>query len=153
MSQGSQQAREKAYQRAARRMQPRRPIFKNTLLAFLMGGLICALAQVFLSWVRSRGLPEKEALALTSGFMIFWGAFLTGLGVYDVLGRVGGMGAALPITGFANSMVSPAMEFKREGYVLGVGARLFTVAGPVIVYGLVSAILVTAARWLLTGSP
>ncbi|HHY96158.1 MAG TPA: stage V sporulation protein AC [Firmicutes bacterium] len=144
---------QKAYQRTARAMQPRRPILKNTVLAFLVGGIICALAQLFLSYLLGRGLPQKEAFALTSGFMVFWGALLTGLGVYDVIGRVGGMGAALPITGFANSMVSPAMEFKREGYVLGVGARLFTVAGPVIVYGLVSAVVVVGVKWLLTGTP
>jgi len=144
---------QKAYQRTARAMQPRRPILRNTVLAFLVGGIICALAQLFLSYLLSRGLPQKEAFALTSGFMVFWGALLTGLGVYDVIGRVGGMGAALPITGFANSMVSPAMEFKREGYVLGVGARLFTVAGPVIVYGLVSAVVVVVVKWLLTGTP
>lgn len=144
---------QKAYQRTARAMQPRRPILRNTVLAFLVGGIICALAQLFLSYLLSRGLPQKEAFALTSGFMVFWGALLTGLGVYDVIGRVGGMGAALPITGFANSMVSPAMEFKREGYVLGVGARLFTVAGPVIVYGLVSAVVVVGVKWLLTGTP
>lgn len=144
---------QEAYQRTARAMQPRRPILKNTVLAFLVGGLICALAQLFLSYLLGRGVAQKEALAVTSGFMVFWGALLTGLGVYDNIGRVGGMGAALPITGFANSMVSPAMEYKREGYVLGVGAKLFTVAGPVIVYGLVSAMLVVLTRWLLTGRP
>ncbi|MDI6893362.1 MAG: SpoVA/SpoVAEb family sporulation membrane protein [Bacillota bacterium] len=134
-------------------MQPRRPIFRNTVLAFLIGGAICALAQLFLSYLLGRGMPQKEALAATSGFMVFWGALLTGLGVYDVIGRVGGMGAALPITGFANSMVSPALEYKREGYVLGVGAKLFTIAGPVIVYGLVAAVLVVLLRWLITGHP
>ncbi|MEW6545678.1 MAG: SpoVA/SpoVAEb family sporulation membrane protein [Bacillota bacterium] len=144
---------QQVYQQTARAMQPRRPIFKNTVLAFLVGGAICGLAQFFLSYLTARGLPQKEALAATSGFMVFWGALLTGLGVYDVIGRVGGMGAALPITGFANSMVSPALEFKREGYVLGVGAKLFTVAGPVIVYGLVSAVFVVLARWLITGHP
>lgn len=144
---------QQAYQETARAMQPRRPVFRNVVLAFLVGGTICALAQLFLSYLLGRGLPQKEALAATSGFMIFWGALLTGLGVYDVIGRVGGMGAALPITGFANSMVASALEFKREGYVLGVGAKLFTVAGPVIVYGLVSAVVVVLLRWLITGQP
>lgn len=144
---------QQAYQETARAMQPRRPIFRNTVLAFLIGGAICALAQLFLSYLLGRGMPQKEALAATSGFMVFWGALLTGLGVYDVIGRVGGMGAALPITGFANSMVSPALEYKREGYVLGVGAKLFTIAGPVIVYGLVAAVLVVLLRWLITGHP
>lgn len=134
-------------------MQPRRPVLRNTVLAFLVGGLICALGQLFFLYLRGRGVAEKDALAFTSGFMVFWGALLTGLGVYDVIGRVGGMGAALPVTGFANSMVASALEFKREGYVLGVGAKLFTVAGPVIVYGLVSAVAVVLLRWLITGRP
>ena len=150
---GQAESPQRAYQKTARSLQPRRPIFRNVVLAFLVGGAICALAQVFLSYLLGRGVTLKEALAATSGFMIFWGALLTGFGVYDVIGRVGGMGATLPITGFANSMVSPALEFKREGYVLGVGARLFTIAGPVIVYGLVSAVLVVLVRWLITGTP
>lgn len=147
------QSPQQAYQKTARALQPRRPVFRNTVLAFLVGGLICALAQLFLSYLLGRGVPRKEALSATSGFMIFWGALLTGVGVYDLIGRVGGMGAALPITGFANSMVSPALEFKREGYVLGVGSKLFTVAGPVLVYGLVSAVVVVGAKWLITGHP
>ena len=83
---------------------------------------------------------------MTSTAMVFLGAFLTGLGVYDEIGRFAGMGAALPITGFANSVVSPAMEYKREGFVLGVAARMFQVAGPVIVYGSLSALLVSILR-------
>ena len=92
---------------------------------------------------------ESQAIAFTAGIMIAAGATLTGFGIYDEIGRVGGMGSALPITGFANSIVSPAMEFKREGFILGVSAKMFNVAGPVIVYGLLSAAIVTAAILVL----
>ena len=88
-------------------------------MAFLTGGLICTAGQGVLSCILSRGMPEKQAYVLTSSIMVFAGAFLTGLGVYDKLGSFAGMGAALPITGFANSVVSPAMEYKHEGFVLG----------------------------------
>lgn len=133
------------YNRLARSFQPPRPILRNTLLAFLAGGAICTVAQVILGYLCSK-LPKTQAAAMTSTIMVFLGAFLTGLGVYDEIGRFAGMGAALPITGFANSVVSPAMEFKREGFVLGVSARMFQVAGPVIVYGSLSALVVSILR-------
>lgn len=95
--------------------------------------------------LRSR-IPEQQAIGYTSGLMVVLGSVLTAVGYYDEIGRVGGMGSALPITGFANSIVAPAMEFKREGYVLGVAAKMFNVAGPVIVYGLVTAAIVTLIR-------
>ncbi|MDP2859974.1 MAG: SpoVA/SpoVAEb family sporulation membrane protein [Bacillota bacterium] len=119
------------------------------MLAFGVGGTICALGQVVLLWLLGLGLRESQAGAYTSAIMIGVGATLTGLGIYDEIGSVGGMGSALPITGFANSIVSPAMEFKREGFILGVSAKMFNVAGPVIVYGLLSAALVTAALLVL----
>lgn len=103
-------------------------------------------------FINGLGMTPKAASGPTSSVMIFIGALLTGLGIYDEIGRVGGMGAALPITGFANSIVSPAMEFKREGWVLGVGAKMFTVAGPVIVYGLLSSFVVGLAIFAMKGS-
>jgi len=121
---------------------PRKPLLRNAILAFLVGGAICTVGQGVLTGFTSAGLSLKEAVPLASAAMIALGAFLTGVGVYDSIGRIGGMGALLPITGFANSIVSPAMEYKREGFVLGMGAKMFTVAGPVIVFGLVSAVLV-----------
>ncbi|MDQ7792945.1 MAG: stage V sporulation protein AC [bacterium] len=132
-----------------RRRTPPRPILLNTVRAFLVGGAICTIGQFFLGFFRGRGLPLTEASAVTAATMIFLGAVLTGLGVYDRIGRRGGMGAFLPITGFANAIVAPAMEFKREGFVLGVGARMFTVAGPVIVYAVLVSVLVGAFLWLL----
>ncbi|HHY12516.1 MAG TPA: SpoVA/SpoVAEb family sporulation membrane protein [Firmicutes bacterium] len=125
---------------------PRRPIVRNIILAFFVGGLICTAGQVVLTYAISGGMPVQHAYALTSSVMVFAGAFLTGIGVYDKLGSLAGMGAALPITGFANSVVSPAMEYKREGFVLGVAARMFQVAGPVIVYASLTATVVSILR-------
>lgn len=130
------------YQKLVQAKKPPRPVLRNALAAFLIGGLICAVGQLVMNYFVSHGMPPKEAAGPTSGVMVFLGALLTGLGIYDQIGRVGGMGSALPITGFANSIVSPAMEFKREGFVLGVGARMFVIAGPVIVYGLVTSFFV-----------
>ena len=94
-------------------------------------------------------MPRIEASAAATATMVFIGAFLTGIGIYDEIGKFGGAGSIVPITGFANSIVSPAMEFKREGYVLGVGAKLFTVAGPVLVYGISTSIVVGIIYFLL----
>ncbi|HHY37872.1 MAG TPA: stage V sporulation protein AC, partial [Clostridia bacterium] len=126
---------EKQYKEILAQVAPPRPILRNCVAAFLVGGAICALGQVVLSYFLMKGMPKADASSATSIVMVFLGAFLTGLGVYDKLGPIAGMGAALPITGFANSIVAPAMEFKREGYVLGIAARMFTVAGPVLVFG------------------
>lgn len=131
-----------AYARLVQTYHPPRPVLRNLLAAFLVGGSICVFAQVVLDFLVRRGLPANQAQAMTSSFMVFLGALFTGLGVYDKLGKFAGMGAALPITGFANSIVSPAMEFKREGYVFGVGAKLFSLAGPVLVYGISASVIV-----------
>jgi stage V sporulation protein AC len=130
------------YQSTALRLAPKQTVVKNVVMAFLVGGTICLAGQVILNIFLQNGLAEKEAGAATSALLVFLGAFLTGLGYYDELGKVAGAGSIVPITGFANSIVSSAMEFKREGFVYGVGARLFTVAGPVIVYGTLVSILV-----------
>lgn len=125
---------------------PKRPLVRNVVSAFLVGGLICAVGQFILTYVISQGIALTQAYAMTSSIMIFAGAFFTGIGIYDKLGHIGGMGAALPITGFANSVVSPAMEYKREGFILGVAARMFQVAGPVIVYATLSGAIVTILK-------
>ncbi|MFO7245834.1 MAG: stage V sporulation protein AC [Thermaerobacter sp.] len=134
-----------------RRHQPRPPILRNVLAAFLVGGLICVVGQAVLGWFMSGGMTPKDAAAPTAAVMVIAGALLTGLGLYDELARFAGMGSALPITGFANSIVAPALEAKREGYVLGVGAQLFTIAGPVIVYGVLAALAAAALRYGLVG--
>ncbi len=122
---------------------------KDCTMAFLFGGLICIIAQVFKDLISSDffanrvyAFDEEGAAAITTLFMVFLGALLTALNVYDNIGRIAGAGSIVPITGFANSIVSPAMEFRSEGHILGVGAQMFVVAGPVLVYGTTASVLV-----------
>lgn len=147
MKAGSGEARE--YRNLAKRYAPPRPVLRNVALAFLVGGAICLVGEGVFALVAPRVAGKQLAVSLTSGVMIAIGALLTGLGLYDEIGRLGGMGSAIPVTGFANSIVSPAMEFKREGFVLGVTAKMFVIAGPVIVYGLVTAFVVAALKIML----
>lgn len=130
------------YEKLVKKGQPPTPILKNAIAAFLVGGTICSIGQVILNFYKFSGIVEKQASIATAATMVLIGAVLTGLGIYDEIGKIGGAGSMVPITGFANSIVSPALEFKREGYVYGVGAKVFTIAGPVLLYGsLVSAII------------
>lgn len=117
------------------------PSWKNIPMAFLTGGLICTLGQGLLELYRYLGLNLDRASLLVSITLVFLSALLTGLGLYDNLAKHAGAGTLVPITGFANAVVSPALEFKSEGLILGLGAKLFVIAGPVIVYGV-------AASWL-----
>lgn len=127
------------YAEIVRQLKPKPRIWRNIFWAFVVGGLICLLGQFILAFFLTRGLSINEAGAATSATLVFVAAFLTGLGVYDEVSRFGGAGGIVPITGFANSMVSPALEYRAEGLVFGVGSRLFTVAGPVLVWGIVTA--------------
>lgn len=147
--QGSQKMQE--YQDMASQMRPRKPLLKNALWAFFVGGLISEVGQAVQWFFMQHGLSAKEATPPMTVVMIGLGALLTGLGWYDRVVKHGGMGGSLPITGFANAMVAPAMEFRTEGLVLGVGAKLFTVAGPVLAYGLAAAFVVGLLRLLITG--
>lgn len=137
------------YQSTALLLAPQTTIVKNVLMAFFVGGTICLTGQVIMNAFLQAGLSKLEAGGSTSALLIFLGAFLTGLGYYDELGKIAGAGSIVPITGFANSIVSSAMEFKREGFVYGVGARLFTVAGPVLVYGTMVSMLVGLIYYFL----
>lgn len=128
-----------AFEKIVKQVKPKPRIGRNVFWAFMVGGLICLVGQLILSFYRARGLDFNEAGAATSATLVFLAAFLTGLGVYDEVSRFGGAGGIVPITGFANSMVSPALEYRAEGLVFGVGARLFTIAGPVLVWGIVIA--------------
>lgn len=118
------------YKNFVKQKRPKPPILKNVIIAFFVGGIICVIGQVILNFFISQGMSPNQAGAPTSIIMIFLGAFLTGIGIYDKIGKFAGAGSVVPITGFANSIVSPAMEFKREGYVFGVAAKMFVVAGP-----------------------
>lgn len=121
---------------------PTSNILKDCVLAFVIGGLICVVGQFVMNTFLALGVPEDDVGLYVASIMVFLGAFLTGIGVYDSMGKYAGAGTIVPITGFANSIVSPAMEFKREGYVFGVGAKMFVIAGPILVYGISSSIIV-----------
>lgn len=137
------------YQNLTKSMTPRPTVHKNILRAFIVGGIICAFGQVVINVLTMAGLERADASTAATAFLIFLGALLTGLGVYDDIGKFAGAGSIVPVTGFANSIVSPALEFKREGYVMGVGAKLFTVAGPVLVYGITTSIVVGIISYFL----
>lgn len=129
------------YSKMVDKASPNSPILLNCLKAFLFGGLICTLGQVIMELLRMAGLSEKEMLAGTSSILIIITAILTGIGVFDKIASQAGAGTIVPITGFANSVVSPALEFKHEGFILGTAAQMFTIAGPVIVYGTASSFI------------
>ena len=137
------------YQKYVDKKSPDSKLFRNLIRAFVVGGLICSIGQFFFNIYKSRGLDPDVSSSLTVMSMIFLGALFTGLNVYDELGRYAGAGSIVPITGFANSIVSPAMEYKSEGYVLGVGSKMFLIAGPVIVYGVSVSVIVGFIHYLL----
>ena len=130
------------YQQYVDQKTPNSPILKNCFNAFWVGGLICALGQIIFEICKTRGIDETTSYAIVSILLIFMSAFLTALNLFNKIGKFAGAGSLIPITGFANSIVSPAMEYKSEGYVMGVGGKMFTVAGPVLVYGISSSIIV-----------
>ena len=121
---------------------PKSPIFKNCLLAFVSGGLICMFGEFLLQMYGQYGFSKYDAALLTSTTLILISAILTGLGIYGKLGKYCGAGTEVPITGFANSVVSPAIEYKNAGLVLGMAAKMFVLAGPVIVYGTLTSVIV-----------
>lgn len=139
----------KEYQQIVKMKGPKSNILKDCVYAFVVGGLICDVGQFFSNMMLRAGFPQDEASAYVSVIMVFLGSFLTGLGVYDNIGKYAGAGSIVPITGFANSIVSPAMEFKREGYVLGVAAKMFVIAGPVLVYGITSSVIVGLIYYIM----
>lgn len=130
------------------RKSPTSPLWGDLLRAFLIGGAICALGQVITElWVMS-GLPRADAGTACSMTLVFLGALCTGLGVYDDAAKFGGAGTLVPITGFANAVVSPALEFKSEGFITGTAAKMFIIAGPVIVFGTCASIIYGLILWL-----
>ena len=133
---------QKEYQDYVDQKSPNSPIFKNCLNSFWVGGLICTIGQFIMEICKFRGLDNEISGTITSIILISLSAFLTAINLFNKIGKFAGAGSLVPITGFANSIVSPAMEYKSEGYVMGVGAKMFTVAGPVLVYGISTSILV-----------
>lgn len=128
---------------------PKSPIFKDMLLAFLFGGALCAVGQLFMNLYKDvLSMDAENSKIAVSVTMVFLGALLTGLDIYPKLAKYAGAGTIVPITGFANSITSPAMEFKREGLVLGMSAKMFVVAGPVLVYGISTSVVVGFIYWL-----
>lgn len=129
------------YSELTKKRSPNSKLYKTLPKAFVIGGLICTLGEGLLNLYGYLGLDEKQAGAITSMTLIFLSALLTGLEIYDRIAQHGGAGTLVPITGFANAVVSPAIDFKSEGFVLGLGAKMFVIAGPVIVYGITASIL------------
>ena len=132
----------KDYQNYVDKKSPNSPIVKNCFNAFWVGGLICSIGQIIMDICQSRGLSQEMSGTVVSILLIGLSAFLTGLNIFNKIGKFAGAGSLIPITGFANSIVSPAMEYKSEGYVMGVGGKMFTVAGPVLVFGISASIIV-----------
>ena len=131
----------KEYNRYVARLAKKSPLCKDLLNSFLIGGLICVIGQLILNGYTALDLSEQDAAAATSVSLVFLSAVLTGLSVYDDLAKIAGAGTLVPITGFANAVVSPAIEFKAEGFITGMAAKMFIIAGPVIVYGTVASVL------------
>ena len=133
---------QKEYEKYVDEKSPNSPLLKNCFNAFWVGGLICVLGEFILLFCLYCGLDKDISNTIVSIILIFLSAFLTGLNMFNKIGKFAGAGSLIPITGFANAIVSPAIEHKSEGYVMGVGGKMFTIAGPVLVYGISASILV-----------
>ena len=138
------------YSEMVKKATPPSPILKNSLFAFIFGGSICTLGQVLLKVYTNFGFDINESKTLVSISLIFIAAVLTAFNVFDKIGKIAGAGTLVPITGFANSMVSPAMEFKSEGFITGLGVKIFSIAGPVIAYGTVASVVYGLIYWITT---
>ena len=141
---------EKEYGKLVEEISPKSPIGKDCLIAFAVGGTICAIGQFFINYYSKLGLDKDAAGTAASMTLVVISATLTGLSLYDNIAKFAGAGTLVPITGFANSIAAPAVEFKTEGFILGVGAKMFTIAGPVIVYGLSASVIYGFLYWLTT---
>lgn len=138
------------YKNYAKKFERKTPIFKNCCFAFLTGGSICTFGQFILNIVESFGITESKGRMIVSVSLIFLACLFTGIGIFDKIAKKAGAGTLVPITGFANAMCSPAIDNKAEGFILGVGAKMFVIAGPVIVYGTVASTVYGIIYWVLT---
>ena len=141
---------EKEYGKLVKDLAPKSPIVKDCIFAFLIGGGICTLGQVFINLYSMLDLDETRASTAASMTLVALSALLTGLSLYDNIAKYAGAGTLVPITGFANAISAAAVEFKTEGFVLGVGAKMFTIAGPVIVYGVSASVVYGLIYWITT---
>ena len=141
---------EKQYDRLVKELSPHSPAWKDCLWAFCVGGGICALGQFFINWYTDLGLEKTDASGAASMTLVALAALLTGLGVFDDIAKRAGAGTLVPITGFANAIAAPAVEFQTEGFILGTAAKMFTIAGPVIVYGVSASVVYGFIYWLTT---
>ncbi len=139
---------EKQYGKLVSDMSPKSPMGKDCFNAFWIGGLICALGQAFMNGYAWLGLEREAAGTAASMSLVALSALLTGLSLYDNIAKFAGAGTLVPITGFANSIAAPAVEFKTEGFILGVGGKMFTIAGPVLVYGLAASVVYGLIYWI-----
>lgn len=130
---------------------PKSSHFKNMFWAFVIGGTICVVGQIFIELYTQLGFSKQDASTLSSSTLVLLAAILTGFGIYDRIGRFAGAGSTIPITGFSNAVVSPAMEFKAEGFIYGIGAKMFLVAGPVIVNGVFFAVAIASIKLVIGG--
>ena len=144
------QVSDKEYQQMTKKASPNSPVLKDCMKAFLVGGLLCTLGEVIFQLVQRTGLNEQNARLTASVSLIFLAVVLTGFQVFDNIAKHAGAGTLVPITGFANSVVAPAIEFKAEGYVLGMGAKMFIIAGPVLTYGITASAIYGVIYWITT---
>ena len=141
---------EREYGRLVKEMSPKSPLKKDLLKSFVIGGLICLLGQVAVNCYKGIGMEQQDASTAASMTLVAISAFLTGLSLYDDIAKHAGAGTLVPITGFANSIAAPAVEFKTEGMILGTAAKMFTIAGPVIVYGVSASVVYGLIYWITT---
>ena len=141
---------QRQYSKLVKEMSPHSPLGKDCLFAFLIGGVICTLGQALLNGYQALGLDSEQSATAVSMTLVALSALLTGLSLYDNIAKYAGAGTLVPITGFANAVSSAAIEFKTEGFILGVGAKMFTIAGPVIVYGVSASVIYGLIYWITT---
>ncbi len=139
---------DKEYQKLAAQLAPKSPIVKDCFNAFWIGGLICVLGQLAIHGYMALGMEKQDASTAASMSLVALSALLTGLSLYDDIAKYAGAGTLVPITGFANSITAPAVEFKTEGFILGVGAKMFTIAGPVLAYGTAAGVVYGLIYWI-----
>ena len=149
MATEQQKQKQKEYEKYVKEITPTHSLPLNMAKAFLTGGLICVIGQFILNFAKSRGLDQEMAGSWCSMILILLSVILTGLNLYPKIGKFGGAGSLVPITGFANSVAAPAIEYKAEGQVFGIGCKIFTIAGPVILYGIMSSWILGLIYFLL----